>query len=327
MTKYVADSMCKPGMAFAVCAAAISGLTSVRDTCRPPANGNAGGTSGLPSPEATEFIKAMQEQCESQINAESIVEDEDNFLLDYDAAEISLAAYAGLLRTHLDHILVEEQVEQSGTEHEFSKWPCVPRTRDLPWLLPRTMSGSLPMPFMEETVPPASTQSRGPAMRLTDWDTWHQETISKMCETSFLEDGEWCGYWSYEEPSRRRRPARAEFADPVQRMVLRVVTNRRQSSRLNPGRKLLATYPESDNAFQLEGQITPDGIFELGPPGEFWMWKGRMTPFGLFGFWGSVDLAHIAGTCWVCLCSSSAPFNVIADNPSVALEAIMVLLE
>ena len=169
--------------------------------------------------------------------------------------------------------------------------PQIPRVQDLPWITD-LKNGLLPLAF-----PPTSPPSK--SSRFVSYEEWEADCVYRMTDPDFLEDGPWCGYWSYDGAPDHDLPS-VQFADAIEGTVFSVRRVRR-SSRNREGDVYLVrgSYPDSADDFRLEGQYTRDGCFTLGPPEDFWGWRGRMTPFGMFGFWGSTDGSRIAGICWL----------------------------
>lgn len=196
-------------------------------------------------------------------------------------AHVALSAWSSLLAIHIDG---------NGDEED----PRMPDPSRIPWFERHgEETDCLPFPFQ---LPP--TAEDDPARMTVAWDQWYRNRVAYMSDTPFLTDGEWCGYWSFD--NYMHDSLSVAFAEAIDSMVLVVSCPRRRSPRLGRApMRITATYPNSIHNFILEGTISHDGIFDLGPPGDFWVWRGRMTPFGLFGFWGSSDWTRIAGACWL----------------------------
>lgn len=118
-----------------------------------------------------------------------------------------------------------------------------------------------------------------------------------MTDPDYLEDGQWVGYWSFDGAPIQGIPT-VQFADAIENLMFTVQRTRRSSRRSTPY-LIRGSHPNAGNDFHLEGNFTRDGCFMMGPPGDFWAWRGRMTPFGMFGFWGSTDWSRVAGICWI----------------------------
>ncbi|KAL9062271.1 MAG: hypothetical protein Q9157_009071 [Trypethelium eluteriae] len=194
---------------------------------------------------------------------------------DSTATQFALAACTALLETHLDG--------------EPDSDPQLPRIQDLPWITD-IEKGVIPLPC----APPSSSEKPN---RFVSWSDWESDCIHRMTDPNWLEDGYWCGYWSFDGALVQGVP-RVQFADAVEGLVFRV-HRARPSDRGPTPHRIRALYPNSGHNFHLEGEFTRDGQFTMGPPGDFWVWRGRMTPFGMFGFWGSTDWSRVAGICWL----------------------------
>ena len=194
---------------------------------------------------------------------------------DSTSTELALAASVALLENHL--------------EGEADSEPQIPRLQDLPWIAD-VKDGLIPLPCT-----PAASDDK--PSRFVSWADWEADCIYRMTDPDFLEEGEWCGYWSFDGAAVQGVPT-LQFANAVESFNFRVQRVRRSSRRSTPY-YIRGFYPSMGNHLHLEGNYTRDGSFMLGPPGDFWIWRARMTPFGLFGFWGSTDGSRIAGICWL----------------------------
>ncbi|KAL9085098.1 MAG: hypothetical protein Q9165_007742 [Trypethelium subeluteriae] len=213
---------------------------------------------------ACKIIAETSQRCEEEADSP-----------DSTATQFALAACTSLLENHLDG--------------ESDSDPQLPRIQDLPWITD-SKNGKIPLPC----APPSSSEKPN---RFVSWSDWESDCINRMTDPDWLEDGYWCGYWSFDGALVQGVP-RVQFADAVEGLVFRVERARRSNRGSTPHR-IRALYPNSGHNFHLEGDFTRDGRFTMGPPGDFWVWRGRMTPFGMFGFWGSTDWSRVAGICWL----------------------------
>ena len=203
----------------------------------------------------------------------------------------TLMAWSWLLKDYLDQWPV-------GDNHRHEQ-PCetpearfTPRLENFPWYRKLSKSERIPLPFMRKDDWQIKVDSR---YRLVSWDEWVKWQVEEMARSSNLQSSSWCGYWSYES-QRHAGMASVEFAEAVENLNLHVMEY--IDDPVQDTRRLLGAHRPDIN-FHLEGYITPHGQFKLGPPGEFWAWFGHVTPFGLFGFWGSSDGSQSAGACWL----------------------------
>ncbi|KAI9662352.1 MAG: hypothetical protein M1821_008519 [Bathelium mastoideum] len=201
--------------------------------------------------------------------------EEESEYADSTVTQFALAACVSLLEDHL--------------EGEADSDPQIPRIQDLPWISD-IENGIVPLPCA-----PASCNHK--SSRFVTWEEWEADCIYRMTDPDYLEDGQWCGYWSFDGAAVQGIPT-VQFADAIEGLVFRVSRLRRSSRHAAP-QPIRGSYPNSGDDFHLDGHFTRDGRFTLGPPGDFWVWRGRMTPFGMFGFWGSTDWSRIAGICWL----------------------------
>ncbi|KAL9053819.1 MAG: hypothetical protein Q9162_004538 [Coniocarpon cinnabarinum] len=203
----------------------------------------------------------------------------------------SLATWSWLLADYLESHPMDPNFEQPSNGRAAR---LVPRLEDLPWHANLEKGEKIPLPFMSGQDFNLKVDSK---YRLVCWEDWLQHLVLKMSETKYIEQSSWCGYWSFERHLRSNEVPSIEFADAVEGLNVRVMGD---VDHPVPGsRRLVGTYTEHPIDFHLEGYITPQGKLKLGPPGEFWAWMGWMTPFGMFGYWGSAEGDQAAGACWL----------------------------
>ncbi|KAH6665483.1 hypothetical protein B0J14DRAFT_232591 [Halenospora varia] len=114
--------------------------------------------------------------------------------------------------------------------------------------------------------------------------------ISTMLTQEFLEDGEWVGYYS-----NSMLPESFDLELPMTGVYFQVCDEIRPhlmpSFSAHPFQSLTSEGSDSVGTFNLEGHISSlDGAFGMEKSyhsGPTWEWKGRMTPFGIVGTWGS----------------------------------------
>lgn len=102
--------------------------------------------------------------------------------------------------------------------------------------------------------------------------------LSVMTSTSFLESGEWVGYYSY-----RMNTTRTRWDPPMKGIRFTADPD------VGPF-ALKASGTDNVGAFTLEGTVDDHGEVEMrksyNSQGFFWDWNASMTPFGIVGTWG-----------------------------------------
>ena len=214
---------------------------------------------------------------------------------DFNGADVTstmatLASWSWLLKDFLESHPVDPNRPQPSHGRAAR---LVPRLEDYPWHGKLDGGEMVPLPFMTRDDFDIKVDSK---YRLVSWEEWLTSKITEMSDPSYLAQSSWCGYWSFER-HRRYDSASIEFADAVEGLNIHALHH--VEFPVPHTRRLVGTYTEHTIDFHLEGYITPQGRFKLGPPGEFWAWMGWMTPFGLFGHWGGADGDQAAGACWL----------------------------
>ena len=206
------------------------------------------------------------------------------------SAMCTMATWAWLLRDYLE-------IQPIHTNHDQpSRGPAarfVPRLEDFPWYGKLKDGSKIPLPFMSKDDFDIKVDSK---YRLVCWDDWLQDQAERMSHPLFLAESSWCGYWSFEQ-HRPYDPSAVEFASAIESISIHALHY--VDFPVPNTRRLFGTYQDATVNIRLEGYITPQGQFKLGPPGEFWAWQGWCTPFGMWGLWGSADGARAAGATWL----------------------------
>lgn len=189
----------------------------------------------------------------------------------------TLAAWSWLLKDYLEKCPLHRDMVQPSTGMAAR---YIPRLENFPWYGKWKNGGKIPLPYMDRKDWNLKIDSR---YRLVSWDEWLEDQVAEIADTDFLSESLWCGYWSFERQDQAGLPA-IEFADAVEDLNIRAMQYIDEP--VKNARRIIGSYDDHHIDFELEGYITPNGQFKLGPPGEFWAWFGSATPFGLFGFWG-----------------------------------------
>ena len=108
--------------------------------------------------------------------------------------------------------------------------------------------------------------------------------VGSMVKSSFLEDGEWVGFYCHSRMLSEHSPP---ALDPEMEGIHFEVVGE------DPDGALLVASSQGHDSighFQLRGSISPDTgllkMFKSYQGGDPLLWKGAMTPFGLAGSWG-----------------------------------------
>lgn len=203
----------------------------------------------------------------------------------------NMAAWAWLLYDYLELLPRGPGFDNEQPASDIAaRYP--PTLQDMPWFGDLKSGARIPLPF--------ATRNDGHLLnpRLCLWDEWIEDATQRVIDLLTADGITWVGYWSFGRHRRLGVP-RVEFADAIEELTLSSpdgVPNERVPS---GSRILIGTYPPHVVDFRLEGYVTPRGRFRLGPPGDFWACYGHVTPFGLFGFWGSADGSQSAGATWL----------------------------
>lgn len=146
----------------------------------------------------------------------------------------------------------------------------------------RSLSIPLPSPFK---IPFPADFLPIPFSEITcqDFTTSH---LREMTSKSYLEEGEWVGYYSYNSDLSYHVP----FDPPMTGIHLTVVPTPHESEADVQTMQITAQGRDKVGTFRLEGKISSTGevkckkIYDLGS--WWWDWNATMTPFGIVGNWG-----------------------------------------
>jgi hypothetical protein len=107
--------------------------------------------------------------------------------------------------------------------------------------------------------------------------------LKTMTSTSFLQDGEWVGYYS----TGLVLGERVRFDPPMQGIRFRAIP---EASHIFPDHvELQADGLDNVGRFSLSGFVQEDGtasFIKTYAAGFSWEWDAQMTPFGIIGAWG-----------------------------------------
>ncbi len=165
---------------------------------------------------------------------------------------------------------------------------ALPTVFDLPWTSPG-FSEKVAIPF---SVP--SSQSNGlPLENKDSWLGWLNFTTLHMTDPTFLEEGEWCGYYAY------KSSILPQFDPPMRNIKFYADP----SQQANETYTISAVGRDAVGKFVLRGQISRfDGAASLRKTyagAHSWTWSCQMTPFGIFGAWSSRYDQRILGWLWL----------------------------
>jgi hypothetical protein len=130
------------------------------------------------------------------------------------------------------------------------------------------------------------------------WETWLTKHVESMSLPVYLEEGEWCGYYDYNGVRAFDRPM-LDIQFTVNQNLLQgkaTVWKIRAQGHDGVGRFTLEGWVET-----LVGRLTLRKTY-IGA--HSFDWECFMTPFGIFGSWGTRprDRLHKAGRLWLWKC-------------------------
>ena len=163
-----------------------------------------------------------------------------------------------------------------------------PSAVDIP-MQPIDSTYQLPLPFHSIYTDPYIVED--------PWTVWLSRHIEKMSEPDQLGKGQWCGYYSYDG-------ARA-FDPPMLGIQFSVDQNPSPGSGLTS--RIRAQGHDGIGQFTLEGGISRQGELRLRKTyagAHSFDWTCFMTPFGIFGRWGTVgrNIFRQGGKLWLWKC-------------------------
>lgn len=162
------------------------------------------------------------------------------------------------------------------------------------------------LPLMDRMLMARSKDSAPPPFMGGEMDptTFH---VASMSQKAFIEDGDWCGYYSYDtllmnpphiDPAMES--VKLRLHDTNSSELSSEIINETSSSNAHSLHSISGNGKDSVGNFRLSGQLFSDGrmpMTKIYDQGIHWDWDTCVTPWGIMGFWGQSDSTY--GWVWL----------------------------
>jgi hypothetical protein len=190
-----------------------------------------------------------------------------------DRTVLDLRSIFAAMRSLCDFVVILKGAISSGNigyhpHHSSSTLIEPPSALDIP-MHPMDATYELPIPFSSGTTAPGS------------WEEWLSRHTEKMSHPDQLEKAQWCGYYGY--------TGTLAFDPPM--LAIQFTVDRSRDTGAKAVWKIHAQGHDGIGDFSLQGNISQQGEVKLRKTyigAHSFDWKCFMTPFGIFGSWGTI---------------------------------------